>query len=93
MLAAHANYWSVHGMPNGETWRFDDGFSVGWDDAWLFIQAIPRCSTVSELGFRQRWMKRRASEHAKTRGSGPQLWEFDHGFEQGYSAALTFAFR
>ncbi|KAF9520403.1 glycoside hydrolase family 5 protein, partial [Hydnum rufescens UP504] len=88
MLAAHTNYWGAHGMPNGETWRFEDGFSVGWDDAWLFIQAIPRCSTVSELGFRQRWMKRRASEHAKTRGSGPQLWEFDHGFEQGYNAAL-----
>jgi glucan 1,3-beta-glucosidase len=77
-------------MSDCEAWRFEDGFSVGWDDARLFIRAIPSCSSVPELGFRQRWIKRRAGEHARNKGPGPHLWEFEHGFEQGYNKALAF---
>jgi glucan 1,3-beta-glucosidase len=80
-------------MPNNETWRFEDGFSVGWEDARLFIHAIPQCTSVSELGFRQRWTKRRAGEHARIKGTGPQLWEFEHGFGQGYNSALALSLR
>jgi len=89
---AHVEYWTEHGGASNETWRFEDGFSVGWDDALMFTEAIPDCSSVSELGFRHRWTQMRAKEHAHIKGESSHLWEFEHGFEQGYDKAVASSF-
>lgn len=63
---------------------------MGWSDAGLFLSAIPQSSSVPELGFRDRWSKRRGIEH--TQGAeDPRLWEYQHGHAQGYDAAIAWA--
>ncbi|KAI0338056.1 glycoside hydrolase [Trametopsis cervina] len=87
-LGEHQGYWRQH-PGHYEHWRFDEGFLRGWDDAWLFFRSIsnlPPSSSIPELGFKGPWLKMRLREHAAARGSG-NLWEFEHGFSQGLSAA------
>ncbi|KAG8965807.1 Glucan 1,3-beta-glucosidase 3 [Tulasnella sp. 419] len=81
------DYWNAKGG-NYEFWRFEDGYSIGWDDAYMF------CSTpgpaISELGFRNQWIRRRLNEHEQEKGSSGLRWEFEHGFNEGYDAGVAF---
>ncbi|KAK7685459.1 hypothetical protein QCA50_011322 [Cerrena zonata] len=84
----HMAYWSQH-PGNYEHWRFEHGFIVGWDDAWLFFEsvaALPPHSPVPELGFKGPWLRRRLQQHVQDKGGGNGLWEFEHGFSQGLMA-------
>lgn len=60
-------------------WRFEEGFRKGWEDSDLFV----RCGK-SELGYRHRWMTHRTKEHEAEKGTSENVWEYSHGFEQGY---------
>lgn len=74
-IGQHQNYWSSRGTHN-EFWRFEAGYSTGWDDAIMFLTFNDNGPSVSELGFRGEWLKRRVAEHAQARGSSANLWEF-----------------
>lgn len=90
-LNQHKNYWSSRGTYN-EFWRFEDGYSTGWDDAIMFLTFNDNHPAVSELGFRGEWLKRRVAQHVQARGGSGNVWEFEHGFNQGYDAAWAAAF-
>lgn len=83
----HKNYWREHNCQYNEFWRFEDGYRIGWDDAKKFVQAVPESSSVSELGFKERWIKHRTEQHVAMKGSSNNLWEFHAGFEQGFDTA------
>ena len=73
----HGKYWSQYPGKYDHT-RFSDGFLQGWDDAWLFysnVNAMPKGATVPELGFRGPWVKARAHEYGKEKGT-KNIWEF-----------------
>ncbi|KAI0821809.1 glycoside hydrolase, partial [Trametes gibbosa] len=81
-LGAHAGYWQQF-PGNYEHWRFAEGFTRGWDDAYLFASIAPAGEPyVEEIGFVGPWKKRRLREHVAEKG-GSNLWEFEHGFLQG----------
>lgn len=87
-LAQHTGYWSQY-PGNYEHWRFGEGFIRGWEDAWMFFKSVsmlPPDASVPELGFTGPWTKIRVREHAAAKGSS-NLWEFEHGFNQGISTA------
>ncbi|CAL1698881.1 unnamed protein product [Somion occarium] len=90
-LGEHSSYWSQ--FPGKyEHWRFGDGFTLGWDDAWMFfssVESLPPSSPVPELGFKGPWTKRRLEQHVQEKGGGNALWEFEHGFSQGTIAAFN----
>ncbi|EUC66853.1 glycoside hydrolase family 5 protein [Rhizoctonia solani AG-3 Rhs1AP] len=90
-LDQHKNYWASRGTYN-ELWRFGDGYSTGWDDAILFLTFNDNGPSVSELGFRGEWLKRRIADHIRVRGKSENIWEFEHGFNQGFDAAWAGAF-
>ncbi|KAH9848755.1 glycoside hydrolase, partial [Lenzites betulinus] len=86
-LGEHSGYWQQF-PGNYEHWRFAEGFTRGWDDAYLFASLAPstrRGTYIEEIGFVGPWKKRRVSEHAAEKG-GSNLWEFEHGFAQGLRA-------
>lgn len=70
----HTSYWTQKGG-NYEFWRFEDGFSQGWEDAFLFV-SFPHGLAASELGFRGEWLSRRTARHARDRGASSCSWEF-----------------
>ncbi|KAF8342202.1 putative cytoplasm protein [Cantharellus anzutake] len=86
---SHVAYWEAHGHGSKEPWRFQDGFSKGWDDAKHFSQNIPASNSSPTIGFLGRWTSRRVADHVQEKGTSPQLWEFEHGFEQGANAAVA----
>lgn len=43
----------------------------------------------SEIGFFGKWIEARMDEHSAYRGMSQNLWEFEHGWRQGYDAAMT----
>ncbi|KAG8696054.1 Glucan 1,3-beta-glucosidase 3 [Ceratobasidium sp. 395] len=90
-LGQHKDYWASRGTYN-EVWRFEAGYSTGWDDAIIFLTFNDNNLAVSELGFRGEWLKQRVAEHVRARGSSENVWEFEHGFNQGYDAAWGAAF-
>ncbi|KZT69105.1 glycoside hydrolase family 5 protein [Daedalea quercina L-15889] len=86
--AQHSSHWSQY-PGNYEHWRFADGFTEGWEDAWQFFfisSHTQRAGFISELGFKGPWAKRRSREHASKKGSS-NVWEYEHGFLQGVAAA------
>jgi len=44
-------------------------------------------SSLSEIGFTGEWGKMRREQHGGQRGFSNNMWEFDHGLEQGINAA------
>jgi hypothetical protein len=70
---SHSNYWNQY-SGHYEHWRFESGFNRGWQDAYLFFN-FAAGSSVSELGFKDEWAKRRLAEHASDKGK-TNLWEF-----------------
>ncbi|KAB5592354.1 hypothetical protein CTheo_4178 [Ceratobasidium theobromae] len=90
-LDQHKNYWTSRGAHN-EFWRFEGGYSTGWDDAIMFLTFNDNGPAVPELGFRGEWLKRRVEEHVRARGRSENVWEFEHGFNQGFDAAWAAAF-
>ena len=80
-VEAHSNYWGQY-PGNYDHAKFGDGFVQGWEDAWVFYRSIarlPQHSTVPELGFRGPWVKKRAHEYEKDRGSN-SLWEYGRSY-------------
>ncbi|PVF99726.1 glycoside hydrolase [Serendipita vermifera] len=70
----HVNYWRGK-MSNNEHWRFEMGFLQGWNDGKLFF-SFPGNTSLSEIGYKAEWTKRRVAEHVATKGGGDFLWEF-----------------
>jgi glucan 1,3-beta-glucosidase len=89
-IDTHKKYWSSR-PGHYEHWRFDRGFSRGWDDAYAFFD-FEAGSSVSELGFKGEWTRRRVREHAKESGVGANMWEFGKcNGDVGFSAPLIFS--
>lgn len=75
--AQHSSYWSRF-PGNFEHWRFADGFTKGWEDAWQFFfisSQTQRTGFISELGFKGPWAKRRSRQHARMKGNS-NIWEY-----------------
>ncbi|KAJ6561112.1 glycoside hydrolase superfamily [Mycena vulgaris] len=77
-LGDHTAYWSKFPGKYQHA-RFGEGFTLGWDDAYMFFTSSSR--NVSELGFVGAWARTR------TQDRGSSFWEFQHGFKQGVAAA------
>ncbi|KAI0628657.1 glycoside hydrolase [Trametes polyzona] len=88
-LGQHASYWQQY-PGNYEHWRFAEGFTRGWDDAYLFaaLSQVRSSAFVEEIGFVGPWKNRRVREHVATKGDS-NLWEFEHGFVQGLRAGTA----
>ncbi|KAJ2927928.1 hypothetical protein H1R20_g9164, partial [Candolleomyces eurysporus] len=91
-LGAHETYWSR--FPGQyQHHRFSTGFAHGWTDSYSFFDSLNADSaSVSEIGFKEAWARRRArgTENEYGEGSGKAgrwWWEYEHGFVQGCEAA------
>ena len=74
-VAAHEAWWGQY-PGHYEHWRFGEGFVRGWDDAYAFLSAPPApAGTITEIGYKGPWTKRRSAEHAQEKGGG-NVWEF-----------------
>jgi len=82
----HVNYWNSR-MSKNEHWRFEMGFLQGWDDGKLFF-SFPGNTSLSEIGYMGEWKRRRVAEHVAAKKGGDFVWEFEQGFQQGYSTIL-----
>jgi len=71
---AHNNYWRDK-SPHHEPWRFEAGFYQGWDDGLLFFNFKPGGS-LTELGFKGEWTRRRLAEYVAAHGGSSYNWEF-----------------
>lgn len=78
----HVNYWKGK-MAKEEHWRFEMGFLQGWNDGKLFMN-FPGNTSRSEIGYMTEWTRRRVAEHVAAKGGGDLVWEFEHGFANGY---------
>ena len=67
---AHIAYWHARNVQNLELYRFEAGFQQGWEDC---------THGVSKL-------EERKIAHVSQHGSGNYLWEFDHGYNEAFSA-------
>ncbi|KAL1948719.1 hypothetical protein VTO73DRAFT_10525 [Trametes versicolor] len=83
-LGEHVGYWQQY-PGNYEHWRFADGFTGGWNDAYLFSTLAAQGAYAEEIGFVGPWKKRRVREHIQEKGNN-SIWEFEHGFSQGLRA-------
>ncbi|TBU37979.1 glycoside hydrolase [Dichomitus squalens] len=83
----HKAYWSQY-PGDYEHWRLEEGFSAGWDDAYLFARQWAELGSLflEEVGFKGPWMNHR-KEQLESRIASKHVWEWDHGFIQGYVAA------
>lgn len=101
----HLAYWTKY-EGEYEHWRFGEGFTRGWDDAYLFFtsssssSSLPSVSSlpfltfppIPELGFKGPWMKKRIEEHVKDKGDGKALWEFGEFCGLTVKESLMFQF-
>ena len=71
---AHNNYWKDK-APYHEPWRFEAGFCQGWDDGLLFFD-FRRGGSLTELGFKGEWTRRRLAEYVAAHGGNSYNWEF-----------------
>ncbi|KAF8180880.1 hypothetical protein BJ912DRAFT_1044807 [Pholiota molesta] len=54
-LSAHTQYWSQY-PGRYHHGRFNEGYLLGWDDAFRFIASTPRnATTINEIGFQGAW--------------------------------------
>ncbi|KAF9036051.1 hypothetical protein BDZ89DRAFT_1110732 [Hymenopellis radicata] len=58
--------------------KFKGGFARGWGDSYAFFRSVHVGAPAPEIGFKTEWARRR---------SGDGYWEFEHGFNQGVTAA------
>lgn len=74
--AQHAAHWKQY-PGQYEHWRFTDGFLDGWDDANRFANTeYGSTPFINEIGFKGHWARRRQANHAATKGSSANLWEY-----------------
>ncbi|KIJ59987.1 glycoside hydrolase family 5 protein [Hydnomerulius pinastri MD-312] len=86
-IGQHTSYWTQY-PGNYEHWRFEKGYSQGWEDAYRFLlNKDTSHAVVPELGFKGSWKKKRAHEHGTEDGFSGNLWEYEHGFEQAVGDA------
>lgn len=75
----HSGYWhSVDPNRDWEDWRFQEGFTQGWNDSAAF-DAFDN----SEIGRLAAWTTSRQNQHIKERGYSDLVWTYGHGFRQG----------
>ena len=67
---AHIAYWHARNVQNLELYRFEAGFQQGWED----------CTHGASK------LEERKIAHVSQYGSGNYLWEFDHGYNEAFSA-------
>lgn len=88
---AHCAWWDTQYPGDYEHWRFADGFIQGWDDAYMFFSlSRGQGASVSEIGFKGAWAKRRAAEHARQKGD-KGLWEYGAFFSYSFVGCSFFA--
>ncbi|KAI0322546.1 glycoside hydrolase [Amylostereum chailletii] len=74
-LNQHVGWWSNH-PGQYEHWRFEEGYTHGWEDAYLFFFSAPSPSgAVPEIGFKGAWVKRRSADHSRVKGN-TDVWEY-----------------
>lgn len=80
----HRKWWSQY-PGSYEHWKFDDGFSKGWDEALRFLMFdLSGNNSLTELGFTRAWARLQTEDH------GSNYWEFEHGFLQAVNEARNF---
>ncbi|KAF2712920.1 glycoside hydrolase family 5 protein [Pleomassaria siparia CBS 279.74] len=79
----HVMYWE-HLSPDkpGEYWRFENGWKVGYQDAFIFfegrgMQAVQQGNKIGNL---EVWLLKRIRESGFY---GPYVWEFEQGMRRG----------
>lgn len=88
---AHCAWWDTQYPGDYEHWRFADGFIQGWDDAYTFFSlSRGQGASVSEIGFKGAWAKRRAAEHSRQKGD-KGLWEYGVFFDSFVTCFFCFA--
>ncbi|KAI0367432.1 glycoside hydrolase [Pilatotrama ljubarskyi] len=85
-LGEHSGYWQQY-SGHYEHWRFADGFTEGWDDAYTFA-SLGQGAYMEEIGFVGPWKKRRVQQHVAEKGDS-NVWEYEHGFSQGLRAGAA----
>jgi len=85
--SAHCNYWDSKFPGNYEHNRFEQGWTLGFDDAEAFFgmratgQHIPGPAVGGDkIGMLDLWVKKRIVESGQ---GGKFVWEFEQGFRQG----------
>ncbi|KAI6000408.1 glycoside hydrolase family 5 protein [Pisolithus orientalis] len=87
--ARHMSYWAQY-PGRYEHWRFEKGYDQGWVDAYYFLTSGAfEHGAVSELGLKGIWKRKRVHEHALRAGHSNNLWEYEHGYQQGVEEAAV----
>ncbi|KIK64643.1 glycoside hydrolase family 5 protein [Collybiopsis luxurians FD-317 M1] len=84
-VSDHVGWWNSHSsnQKEFEHWRFEEGFSQGWEDCIaFFFGSTDGELTGSEIGYVGQWKRVRTEAHRREKGESKMVWEFEHGFEQ-----------
>lgn len=76
-LENHSNYWNSQSGSGYEHWRFQDGFTTGWNDCLEFLKIDN--STIGRL---VAWKSTRMQQHVDSKGKSCYLWQWEHGFDE-----------
>jgi len=81
---AHCNYWDSNHPGQYEHQRFEQGWSIGFEDAATFFGMRAggglRGSGGDKIGMLDLWVKKRLVESGQ---GGKCVWEWEQGFRQG----------
>lgn len=83
----HCSWWDTNHAGNYEHWRFENGWTLGWDDAVAFFCMRNNTSGTQggdKIGMLDLWTLKRLRESDYQRGNF--VWEWEHGFRQGVRA-------
>lgn len=81
----HVNYWhKANPDETYEHYRYEDGFTVAWNDYETFAKAGYRVGRVQAI------RSARYRQHLKSRGSLRFVWEWDHGYDQGVAEVTKY---
>lgn len=79
-LSNHKAYWEGQdSKKDWETWRFEDGFKIGWQDAQAFSDFH-----YSELGRTHAWKTSRLQQHIERSKPSELTWSWNHGYDQAW---------
>ena len=82
---SHCSWWDGNHPGEYEHWRFEKGWTLGWDDAIAFFGMRNTSGYIGgdKIGMLDLWILKRLRESDQTSSF---VWEWEHGFRQGVKA-------
>lgn len=82
-VAKHISFWDARGSGSYEHWRYEMGWTMGWNDAIAFFEARSRhfgLEGCDKIGMLDLWILKRLRDCRQT---GEFVWQWEQGFRKG----------